>query len=443
MPARENAREPWMLLQDSGALSGVPPAALRDVLAVAEEQAFRAGDTILTQGERADGVLILREGSAYAWLRAASGDIRHLGTFSSGDIVGEMALVTGEPRSATVVARTDVRALLVRTADFERLASRHPQLAMVLTQLVADRLGRGAHDGFEDKIVEEFRILRCIGRGGMSVVYRASHEPTGELVALKMMSYRLIYDAPALARFRKEAELVQTFDHGNIARLKRLFPAYRTYFLVMELCDGVNLHQLLAKAERLTEVRVRPILGQLASALDYLHRRGVVHRDLKPANAMITAGGQVKLTDFGLAAPAASLEAEAGETENPIVGTPVFMAPEQLSGGRIDHRADVYALGCLAFQLLTGRHPFIASNLAALMQQKLSFQLPPADRIGDGVSAELHHFLRGALQPNPHDRPSSLEPLLGWATGCAEPPGDASWDLGPPPETTAVEPTAE
>ena len=111
-----------------------------------------------------------------------------------------MALVTREPRSATVVADSMVRALLVPTAAFDQLAARHLELTIVLTELVADRLGRAAHDGFGGKRVDGFRIVRCIGRGGMSVVYRAREESSGDEVALKMMSYRLIYDAAALAR---------------------------------------------------------------------------------------------------------------------------------------------------------------------------------------------------------------------------------------------------
>jgi serine/threonine protein kinase len=279
-----------------------------------------------------------------------------------------------------------------------------------------------------------------VGRGGMSVVYQAQHEATGDLVALKMMSYRLIYDAQALSRFHHEAELVQTLDHENIARLKRLFPAYHTYFLVMELCEGVDLHELLRRAGALPESQVRPILGQLASALDYVHRRGVVHRDLKPANVMITRHGQVKLTDFGLAVPAVGLDAEARTLDSSVIGTPAFMAPEQLSGGRLDRRTDVYALGCVAFELVTGQHLFGARTFVELVQQKLALRLPPADQIGDGISAELHDFLTGALQVRPEDRPSSLGPLVAWAAPCGRLVEDLSRDLSSTMEMTLVEP---
>jgi serine/threonine protein kinase len=332
-----------------------------------------------------------------------------------------MAVVTREPRTADVVADAPGRALFIPTAAFDQLASRHLQLATLMTDLVADRLGQAARDGFGGKQMEGFRILRCIGRGGMSVVYRAQDESTGELVALKMMSYRLIYDSPALARFRREADLVQQLDHPNIARLERLFPAYRTYFLVMELCDGVDLNRLIKARGPLPEVQVRAILGQLAGALEYVHGRGVVHRDLKPANVMITRQGEVKLTDFGIAVPAVSLDMETPTGEYALLGTPAFMAPEQLSGGSVDGRADVYALGCLVYELLTGQPLFRATNLLDLIQQKLAPQLPALDGMGP-ISSDVREFLRSALRVIPAERPSSLARIVRWAARCEPPP---------------------
>ena len=199
---------------------------------------------MVRQGEPADGLLIVLEGTAHARLRGADRD-HCIGALHRRRFVGEMALVTREARSAESSPIRRSGRLLVPTAAFDRLAVRHLELGIVLTELVADRLGQGAHDGFGGKQVEGFRILRCIGRGGMSIVYRAQDEATGELVALKMMSYRLIYDAPALARFHQEARLLQGLEHQHIARLKRLFPAYHTYFLVMELCEGADLSRLI------------------------------------------------------------------------------------------------------------------------------------------------------------------------------------------------------
>lgn len=378
----------------------------------------------MSQGDPAEGLLIILEGTARAMLRSPQGDDHCLGHFSRGDLVGEMALVTRAARSATVIADSPLRALLVPTPEFDRLAVRHLELRVVLTELVAERLGRGANDGFGGKQVEGFRILRCAGRGGMSVVYRAQEEATGELVALKMMSYRLIYDSGALARFKREAEILHGLDHENIARLKRLFPAYNTYFLVMEFCEGVDLRRWVSSRGPLAESQVRRILGQLARALEYVHQRGFVHRDLKPGNVMITRDGDVKLTDFGIAVPEVVLDDELATGRHTVLGTPAFMAPEQLAGGPLDRRTDIYALACLAYELLTGRHLFTAKNLHELARQKLRMQLPPAADIGEGIGTDLHEFLQSALRGNPEERPASLAPLVAWAARCDPPPED-------------------
>ncbi len=411
----------WELLRSRGPLAAISAPALRELVAVAENRTYAPGDRLMVQGDAADGLLILLEGSAYALLRDHDGDHR-LGTFAEGDVVGEMALVTRRPRSADVIADTPVRALLLRTEAFDQLAGRYLELAIVLTRLVSDRLGQASRDGFGGKHVEGFRILRCVGRGGMSVVYRAREEATGELVALKMMSYRLIYDALALSRFQREAELLQDLDHQNITRLKRVFPAYHTYFLVMELCEGADLRRLVAARGPLPEHEVRAILGQLARALDYVHQRGLVHMDVKPANVMITRDGDVKLTDFGIAVPVVPVDERTSSGDVSVLGTPGFMAPEQLTGGRVDSRTDIYALGCLAYELLTGHHLFNTTDLFELVHAKLTTTVPRAADIGGGISAELHAFLERSLQVKPADRLPSLAPLVPWAARCEPPP---------------------
>jgi hypothetical protein len=416
--------ELWEQLGHSRALATLPAAAMRDLLAAATERRFEPGQVIVRQGDPAEGLWILIEGSAHVMLRDQDGAEHRIGNFRSGDVVGEMALVTRERRTATVIADSHVRAVLVPTAEFDRLATRHVELGIVLTDLIAERLGRGANDGFGGKLIDGFRILRWVGRGGMSVVYRAREEATEELVALKMMSYRLIYDPGALDRFKREAEILQGLDHPNIARLKRLFEAYNTYFLVMELCEGVDLARLVRRHGQLAEPQVRPILGQLATALEYVHQRGIVHRDLKPGNVMITRTGEVKLTDFGIAVPEVVVS-ERAAGRYAILGTPAFMAPEQLAGGPLDRRTDVYALGCLAYELLTGQHLFRSLG-SDLMEEKLRLTLPPAAGIGGGISAELYEFLQRALSADPDDRPSSAAPLVEWAARCEPPPPDLS-----------------
>ena len=415
----------WTLLRARGPLAAVSPDALRGLVAAAEDRSYEPGAHLVTQGEPGDGLLVLIEGTAHATLRDQGGAHR-LGGFAAGDVVGEMALVTHEPRSADVIADEPVRALLVPTAVFDRLAARHLELAIVLTQLVAERLGRGARDGLGGKLVEGFRIVECIGRGGMSVVYRAREDSSGRTVALKMMSYRLIYDSAALARFQHEASLMQELEHEHITRLERLFRAFNTYFLVMELCDGMDLQRLLRARGPLPERDVRAIVGQLASALDYIHRRGLVHRDLKPANVMVTRDGDVKLTDFGIAASAVPFDDATRIAEDGILGTPAYMAPEQLSGEELDSRTDTYALGCLAYELLTGRRLFSATGVFALVREKLTTRLPAASEVAGGISGEMYDFIERAIRVSPDERPASLAPLTAWAARCEPLPTEAT-----------------
>jgi hypothetical protein len=431
LPDPESTPISWEQLRRCASLAALSPAVLRELFGAADHHSFDAGQALITQGEPADGLLILLSGTAHALLRTDEGSHR-IGSFAAGDVVGEMALVTREPRSASVIADSRVRALRVPAPAFDRLASRHFELGVLLTQLIADRLGQGTRDGFGGKTIEGFRIHRCLGRGGMSVVYRAEEISTGELVALKMMSYRLVYDPIALARFRREAELVQALEHENIARLKRLFPALHTYFLVMELCDGVDLSRLVARRGPLPEPQVRAILGQLARALEYIHQRGLVHRDLKPANAILTVRGTVKLTDFGIAIPFLDPGDQTRTADHTVMGTPGFMAPEQLSGSRVDARTDVYALGCLAYNLLAGRPLFKTGNLLQLLTEKLTTRVPPAAEIGPGISAELHEFIDRALRVDANERPASTAALVGWARPCDPPPGDLLEEDGPP-----------
>jgi serine/threonine protein kinase len=221
-------------------------------------------------------------------VRDTPDDRAPVGEFGPGDIVGEISLVTDEPRTADVVARTRVQSLHLPASDFHVLSDRHPDLRVLLTEVVTDRLGHSRYDGLTGKDIHGYQIIQCVGRGGMGVVYEATHVANGQKVAPKMMNHRLIYQLSALRRFRREAAMLETLDHPALARLYECFSAYKTEFLAMEFCHGQTLSQMIAARGPLKEDLVRPMLGQLAVALKYVHGRGVVRRDLKPSNIVLT-----------------------------------------------------------------------------------------------------------------------------------------------------------
>lgn len=403
------------LLNGISAFSELPSELLDAMWERMESRSFDAGEMLMRQEDPGDCLLVLLSGSVRVSAHDQSGVVRVIGELDHGQVVGEMALLTGENRGADVVAREPVNALALAADEFHGLARRHPELGIVLTNLIADRLGRANWDILGGKVFEGYEILQCVGRGGMAVVYEARETAHDRRVALKMMSHRLVYDVASLTRFRQEAEIVQKLDHQNIARLFGRFSAYGTHLLVMEFVDGPGLDQIVKERAPVAETHVRSIVGQLASALQYVHERNLLHRDIKPSNVMLTRDGVIKLMDFGLAKPLVNLDDRTITHEHALIGTPSYMAPEQLSGEELDSRADVYGLACLAYTLLTGRRLFDSSNLLDLARAKLSSSLPAADQIGFGVSAEMHEFLLKGLAPARDDRLADLDAQTGWA----------------------------
>jgi len=276
----------------------------------------------------------------------------------------------------------------------------------VLTKLLADRLGVLGRDVLAGKTFDDYRILHRLGKGGMAVVYQASHTETGEQVALKMMSHRLVYDARALAQFQREAQLIESFDHPHIVQMKGRFRAFRSFFIVLEYCDGVSLDIALHSKGALALPEFRRVIGQLASALLYAHDHNVVHRDIKPSNVMLTSRGDVKLMDFGLANPVDDVE-----STGVVAGTPRYMPHEQLRGRSIDTRADLFALGCTAWKLLTGKDLINEQTIADIQKRHDNWQVPVVDCEDSSVCC----FIQSCLQHKPDDRNVDLREIARWS----------------------------
>jgi serine/threonine-protein kinase len=219
---------------------------------------------------------------------------------------------------------------------------------------------------------ERYRIVSLIGVGGMGTVYRAHDRELDEDVALKALRRELV-DAPGvLARFRHEVKLARRVTHPNVARVYDIGEHDGTKFLTMELVDGPSLAVHLRKERALPAGRIVDIAAAVCAGLGAAHAAGVIHRDLKPDNVLLAADGRIVVTDFGIARLSVD-----GVTLGTAVGTPAYMAPEQVEGGAVDERADLYALGVMLFELATGERPFGGDSIFAVANARL--RNPPPD----------------------------------------------------------------
>lgn len=251
-----------------------------------------------------------------------------------------------------------------------------------------------------------FRVEQLVARGTVGAVYAAVEPRDGVVVALKVLPLAAEYDANDLAetraRFLQEAKAAASLRHPDIVTVHGGGESQGRMFIVMELLSGCDLTRYTRPARLLPEPVVLHIVVRIAEALAYAHDLGVVHRDVKPANVMVDLPRQqVKLTDFGIARLDDGMRSRSGV----MMGTPSFMAPEQLAGGRIDGRADLYALGVLLFQLLTGRLPYEAVSMGQLLMQIARAAPQELRSLRPGLPPALSDLVAALLQKDPAARP--------------------------------------
>ncbi|MDX1969040.1 MAG: protein kinase [Planctomycetaceae bacterium] len=372
---------------------------------------FSANESLITQGVPGKGLWIIASGAVDVHVHGDLDRTVFISSVGPGDVLGEMSLLTQQPATASAVATGPTLAYLLPAATFHHLAQYYPSLCVVLTNVVASRLGTADLDVLAGKTLGGYLIRGRLGRGGMSIVYDAERLEDRLRAALKMMSHRLVYDREALESFQREADLIERFHHPHIVRLLGRFEAFHTYFIAMEFCDGDDLKSLIKLRGPFPAAEARPILGQLASALNYSHQAGVVHRDVKPSNIMRTQAGRILLMDFGLAKPTAEL----GIAKSAATGTPQYMPIEQLRGDPVNETADYFAFGCVAFELLMGRPLISANNAVALMDRHDDWSVPRILKVCSRLDAEFLDLLEGALQRESTERQLDLTAISKWA----------------------------
>ena len=255
-----------------------------------------------------------------------------------------------------------------------------------------------------------FELIEKIGEGGLGVVYLARYSGNDRMVAVKLLPQEVAADAVLLARFERELDVLKQLHHPNIVRCFGGTCESSQRFYAMELVDGGTLGDLLEKKGHLTWEFVVDYALQMCEALQYAHQNGVIHRDVKPGNFLLTKSGQIKLSDFGLASIATTNRlTAAGRT----VGTIQYMAPEQIRGKTLTGRADLYALGCVLYEMLTGFPPYSGENAATVMQQHLTGPIPHAAAAVLDCPLKLDQLICELLSKDADQRPATAAEV-GW-----------------------------
>jgi eukaryotic-like serine/threonine-protein kinase len=255
---------------------------------------------------------------------------------------------------------------------------------------------------------ERYKIVSRLGAGGMADVFLAEDEQLGRKVALKLLYQRFAEDPGFVERFRREAQAAAGLQHPNVVSVYDRGAYDGTYYIAMEYLPGRSLKQLIRQEAPLDPIRAIDIALQILKAARFAHRRGVIHRDLKPHNVIVDDSDNAKVTDFGIARAGASDMTETGS----IMGTAQYLSPEQAQGHAVSAGSDLYSIGVVLYEMLTGRVPFDAESAVTIALKHVSEAPPPMTVINPEVPPELEQVVMWALNKNPVDRPANADQFI-------------------------------
>jgi serine/threonine-protein kinase len=286
-------------------------------------------------------------------------------------------------------------------------------------------------DAIVGERLDQYELTELLARSGMASIFKATDTRSGQAVALKVPHLQYEADIAFYQRFEREEKIGQKLEHPNIVRV--LQPEHKSrMYLVMEYAEGRSLRAIMGARKRLPMAEALDIARQVCRALVYMHQNGIVHRDLKPENLLLTEDGHVKLLDFGIAMDEAARRLTwAGLSAT--VGTPDYMAPEQVRGRRGDARTDVYALGTLLYEMLTGELPHTGANAHAIMRAKMDEDPRPPREILPDIDPKVEEIILRAIDRSPRERyPSAAEMLADLEDPSKVVPRDPSERRGRP-----------
>ena len=258
--------------------------------------------------------------------------------------------------------------------------------------------------------LDHYSLNAVVAQSGMSVLYRATDRNTGRQVALKVPLAGMEEDPVLFERFKREQEIGQLLDHPGIVKTYNDEERSRTY-MVLEWVEGRLLRTILNEEKKLPIERATKIALGMCDALDYMHKRGIVHRDLKPENIMVDENDNIKLIDFGIALKEDARRLTFVNVSN-MLGTPDYISPEQVQGNRGDQRSDIYALGIMLYEMLTGTVPFVGPNPLAVMNERMLHEPRAPRELNPDISPELQEILYRALERNPRHRYATAHEMI-------------------------------
>jgi eukaryotic-like serine/threonine-protein kinase len=283
-------------------------------------------------------------------------------------------------------------------------------------------------------IAERYELEELVGAGGMSSVYRAHDALLERHVALKVMHQQLLTDGDHVERFRREARLAAQLSHPNIVTVIDRGEQEDRQFIVFEYVEGENLKSLIIREAPLPQRDAVELALQIADGLAFAHGHGLVHRDVKPQNVLLTEDGRAKVTDFGIAR---SVDVHRGLTQTgTVLGTSDYISPEQARGGPVDACSDIYSLGAVLYELLTGEVPFPGENFVSVAMRHLNEPAPSVRGQRPDVSPRLDAAIRRAMAKDPDERFPSMEAFAAELRACLSDRGGAG--VGPADETLVV-----
>jgi eukaryotic-like serine/threonine-protein kinase len=374
---------------------GMSESAMKLFQGAMEEVIYTAGETMITQGDSSEDMFVLESGTMRVTVTSGETKIFER-TFQSPYLFGEMALITREPRSATITAETKCRCLRIDKTTVQELFRREAGTAVFLTRLVGERLLEAS--GI--RRVGKYEVLGRLGSGGVATVFEGRHPELGTPVALKMLSHALVFDEGFADHFAEEGRRTASLTHDNIVAVMDTEEAYGTHFIVMEKLTGDLLEEAIYSSQRMGWKTIRRILIEALDALAYAHGEGFVHRDIKPENIFLRTDGKVKIMDFGIATQSGGAQKDSDR----IIGTPYYISPEQVLSRQLDGRADLYSLGITAYEMCCQQLPFDAETVNELFRKHIQTRMPDPRDISPDIPDDLRTFILRACKKSAKKR---------------------------------------